>query len=421
MVTVEILNSHPVSVLKKEISKTNIKGYSKMKKNEIIDLMLKNKSRFSHIKKRESSTKKSSTKKIPIPKITITEAEPEKRKVFSRGGRFFKPKEPKSKLPPIPKSNIKIRLPKETKPKETNSKGRRVEHKKGFIPNTKEQKKELEEVEKIVKDNKNNFIIPKDYNRVSSLIDKFKLYSNNKLNKTKFQYKFKQYHREEEKTTYLKGTKEINEVVIDYEIYNKDLSLYKTITANLKDKTGEFYKIKEPYLHTTIFKLKLENEKEEPKKEDFKFNEKNLKIESQTWGTVKVMSIMFFNENENVYIEFTLRKGMTNSLLFLEHLSSQFEKKNPRAQKGYTRAMLCHIINKLLKEKLVKEDSKFGLIAGDIGGITGKMERTHNIKNLVKMYKSMGFKTKPGAVRGQQQMETTVENVLKWCNTKYKL
>ena len=33
----DILNSHSVSTLKKEISKTNIKGYSKMKKNEIVN------------------------------------------------------------------------------------------------------------------------------------------------------------------------------------------------------------------------------------------------------------------------------------------------------------------------------------------------------------------------------------------------
>ncbi len=50
MTTKEILNSHSISTLKKEISKTNIKGYSTMKKNEIINLMLKNKERFSHIK-----------------------------------------------------------------------------------------------------------------------------------------------------------------------------------------------------------------------------------------------------------------------------------------------------------------------------------------------------------------------------------
>ena len=50
MLNKEILNSHAVSVLKKEISKTNVKGYSKMNKKEVVELMLKNKDRFSHIK-----------------------------------------------------------------------------------------------------------------------------------------------------------------------------------------------------------------------------------------------------------------------------------------------------------------------------------------------------------------------------------
>ena len=55
MPTKEILQSHPVSVLRKEISKTNIKGYSKMKKGEVIELMLKaeNKEKFKHIKMAE--------------------------------------------------------------------------------------------------------------------------------------------------------------------------------------------------------------------------------------------------------------------------------------------------------------------------------------------------------------------------------
>ena len=52
MITKEILLSHPVSVLKKEISKTNIKGYSKMRKLELIELMMKpeHTKRFGHIK-----------------------------------------------------------------------------------------------------------------------------------------------------------------------------------------------------------------------------------------------------------------------------------------------------------------------------------------------------------------------------------
>lgn len=46
----EILRSHPVSTLKKEISKTNVKGYSKMRKAEVVSLMIKHKEKFGHIK-----------------------------------------------------------------------------------------------------------------------------------------------------------------------------------------------------------------------------------------------------------------------------------------------------------------------------------------------------------------------------------
>lgn len=274
MVTKEILLSHPVKTLKSEVSKTNIKGYSKMKKDEIIELMLKYKSRFSHIKKRDQKPKEKQKKKpkIEIPKITITEPEPEKRKVFQRGGRFFKPKEIKSKLPPIPKTNIKIRLPKE---------------------------------------------------------------------------------------------------------------------------------------------------KMKPKSK-FKFNKDDVKIEIKKYGSIDKYEIEFFNQDENAYIEMTLRKG-TNNILFLEHLSSQFDDEKPRAKKGYTRAMLCNLINMLVNEGLVTLKSKFGLIAGDIGGITGNLEKKHNLKNLTEMYKSMGFNKKRGAVSGQQQMESTVGNVLEWCNKTYDI
>jgi len=281
MLTSDILNSHPVKTLKSEISKTNIKGYSKLNKNEIIELMLKYKSRFSHIKKKEDKTKQSTKPpkkikiirkpKIEVPKITITEPEPEKRKVYSRGGRFFKPKEPKSKLPQIPKFSGKIKLP-----------------------------------------------------------------------------------------------------------------------------------------------------KEEPKKQDFKFDKKNITIETKIYGSITKYEIEYYDENENTYIELTLRKGI-NNLLFLEHLSSQFDKKEPRAKKGYTRAMLCNLINMLLNKKMVTNRTKFGLIAGDIGGITGKFEKNHNIKNLTKMYESMGFKKKRGANIGQQKLESNVGTVLKWCMGKYKL
>ena len=61
MLTREILNSHPATTLRKEISKTNIKGYSKMKKEQLVDVMMENKNRFSHIEKHD--------KGIPIKKL----------------------------------------------------------------------------------------------------------------------------------------------------------------------------------------------------------------------------------------------------------------------------------------------------------------------------------------------------------------
>ena len=65
MPTREILASHPVTTLRREIAKTNIKGYSKMKKQEVIDLMMKdeNKDKFHHIKMAEPKERKAPAKK----------------------------------------------------------------------------------------------------------------------------------------------------------------------------------------------------------------------------------------------------------------------------------------------------------------------------------------------------------------------
>ena len=82
MVSREILNSHPISTLKKEISKTNIKGYSKMKKPEIVELMMKTPSRFSHITMKEGKPKKEKPppkeKKKAEPKKVVKKVEPKK-------------------------------------------------------------------------------------------------------------------------------------------------------------------------------------------------------------------------------------------------------------------------------------------------------------------------------------------------------
>ena len=110
MISRDILNSHPISHLKKEISKTNIKGYSKMKKNEIIELMMKTPKRFSHIEKYE--------KKKAEPKKAEKKAEKKEPKkadmdisAFFAGGASKKKKE-KPKKEPKKKEPKKAEKPK---------------------------------------------------------------------------------------------------------------------------------------------------------------------------------------------------------------------------------------------------------------------------------------------------------------------
>lgn len=83
MVTHDILNSHSVATLKKEISKTNVKGYSKMKKNEVIELMMKTPERFAHITMKGKQPRK--------------KAEPKKKTGF------------KTKIPESPKPKVKTK------------------------------------------------------------------------------------------------------------------------------------------------------------------------------------------------------------------------------------------------------------------------------------------------------------------------
>ena len=51
MLTIDHLKKYSVAVLKKEISKSNIKGYSKMKRGDLVALMLENQDKFMYLKK----------------------------------------------------------------------------------------------------------------------------------------------------------------------------------------------------------------------------------------------------------------------------------------------------------------------------------------------------------------------------------
>jgi hypothetical protein len=76
----EILNSYSSSELKKFISNTNIKGYSKMKKAQLISLMMKPEhiSKFSNIKPKEKKTNKQG-KKTPMKETKMMKPIPKPR------------------------------------------------------------------------------------------------------------------------------------------------------------------------------------------------------------------------------------------------------------------------------------------------------------------------------------------------------
>lgn len=111
MPTIKILESHPVSVLKKEISKTNIKGYSKMKKSEIIDLMMKpeHKDRFHHI---EMAKPKLSKKEKAKKQKEGDDFVAQKVEDVSMGDIIITPKKRKSKAKAKPKAKVSGDVPK---------------------------------------------------------------------------------------------------------------------------------------------------------------------------------------------------------------------------------------------------------------------------------------------------------------------
>ncbi len=119
MVSKEILNSHSVGTLKKEISKTNIKGYSKMKKAEIVELMMESKEKFMHIemkekpkrqmKKKKEEKKEEGTHTMPDGTVMSGETHGEDSKpVKKKKIKLLKKEEPKKEEPKKERKKIKL-------------------------------------------------------------------------------------------------------------------------------------------------------------------------------------------------------------------------------------------------------------------------------------------------------------------------
>ena len=132
MVSREILNSHPISTLKKEISKTNIKGYSKMKKPEIVELMMKTPSRFSHITMNEGKPKKEKKVVVKQDSSRLEQIYKDRKKKAEPKKVMAKPKadvEPKGDTEPKRPPPKKVVEKKKVEPKKTARKKKTEEEK----------------------------------------------------------------------------------------------------------------------------------------------------------------------------------------------------------------------------------------------------------------------------------------------------
>ena len=169
----EIFESHPVAVLKKEIAKTNIKGYSTMKKAEVVNLMMKNKARFSHIKMAEKKPRaKRGTKSQPSQKPTASGGKEKKKEEdpfasLSKDAPKKKDEKPKGKQPakPRPRTPDFVR---EIREEEAEEKRKKAEKESKVNP-----AKRLTKEEQFVRDRRNtrNFQ-PIYFKRLDSFLEK---------------------------------------------------------------------------------------------------------------------------------------------------------------------------------------------------------------------------------------------------------
>ena len=98
-----ILKTYPVGILKSEISKANIKGYSKLKKADIIKLMINQQATFKHLLKNDTYRKKNPEDRSRQSKNHAT---PQKT-ILAREAK----KDLKKQMKPPKKVRIKIKKP----------------------------------------------------------------------------------------------------------------------------------------------------------------------------------------------------------------------------------------------------------------------------------------------------------------------
>mgnify|MGYP003674023001 FL=1 len=413
----EELESHPVTTLKKEISKTNIKGYSKMKKTEIVELMLKNKSRFHHIKMAEKKPKEEKPKPTPAPK----EEKPKKKKLVIKEKPVEKPK-PKAK----PKNNIKKELEKIV----NNHFGRRIKYEtkvlNGKLVDSSKEYEEIEDDEneqyeddlmEFFKKNKLRKINESEYfesdngsnTKLRNLIKmeslSLKTLSNYiKIGKLNKQIEDKQKAKPVEKPKAKPKAKSNKEIAqeLDDTFFKMDLeeALKELKNVDKKDQQSVTNKIRKWNSFVGSLKNKIKKSKDLNLKKLMEnvvaaHNELNSKPKAQISEVDKPLldlSKLKIGENQLNYNNNNVEiiASLLDDEFYLEIFSSQSKKSKPRAPRGEANMVLCEIIKHLLKDKSkygLDKKSKFTLEAGEIEGT-----ENFNQQKLNKYYMTLGFK-----------------------------
>jgi hypothetical protein len=130
------LMTHPVNTLRREIAKTNIKGYSKMKKHEIVALMAKHPDKFDHIQAAGEKVKKPIAKKAPAAAAApaAPAAAPAKKVKLNIKNKKAPAEEPAAAAAPAaPAEKVKLNIKNKKAPAEEPAKKKKLIKKKKLV------------------------------------------------------------------------------------------------------------------------------------------------------------------------------------------------------------------------------------------------------------------------------------------------
>ncbi len=404
-----VLRKMKVNELKKEISKENIKGYSKMRKEEIINLMLDNKKRFKYLVLDNLKQKK----ELLEDKVKLKKAKEKLEKLTAKKIPAKKPEKAEI-IKPKPKREPMIPKVIEAKP-QTIKKG-------GKFVTVKKELKDIDLLELKLKNLQNDFSNTKSpgdaknskeaqkrveiRDKLMSQIRKVKaqIFDSKQKNKIKSEKDKKQKEKDE--------LKEFRKKIEEF-IENPNDELLQEIDQKfeLLDELPQFLQDK--------FDDAMEKyeKKEEPKKET-KINDL-IKLASQESKTIKeekddiddsLINILY-DGKYNVAIELSL--DIDEKELMLEHFTANREPNKIKVDKGFPRLLLCEMIKKVQKKYKLKDDD---LIRVDASDLRPNVSNPDSEVLFKKVYEPLGFeKVKGKSDKDLVEGTTTIKNIINKC------